>query len=150
MDGPGIVAEVTAEVENVVGQGGDTAADVVEAVGETVVVLEGVGVGLEHEVAGVEVGLMEEVPVVAVDADEEAGAEVGEVLQALGDAVGLVPVLVAGTGDEMEAVAGTEVLEDGAPKDDVVAVLDVDGCPATEHFGVEHEAACRLAEVFLL
>ena len=80
MDGPGIVAEVAAEVENVVGQGGDTAADVVEAVGETVVVLEGVGVGLEHEVAGVEVGLVEEVAVVTVDADEEAGAEVGEVL----------------------------------------------------------------------
>ena len=139
VDGFGVAAEEVGEVDDVAVVECGQHADLVEPLGKALVVLDGVGVGLQDVGVGVELarsgsGLLQQVVVVAIHAGDEAAAQGGG-FQGIHQHH-LLPLGEGGLRGEHHLEVALVVLvgrEDGAPEGDVVIAL---------HIG--HDALARL------
>lgn len=119
--------------------------------GPAEMVLEGVGVGLEDEMAGIHVGFALNAPVVRVDGNPKLRVEERPIVQSLRASGGEIAVDGTGGCNETELELGTGIVEHLSPKDLVVFVLDVNHSlyPVETTFGLV-AFGCKAEETALL
>lgn len=131
----------------IVGRHGSTLA----VLGIAEVVLEAVGIGLQHVVAGIDVAFFGQIAVVGVDGYPELAVEERFVLQALRAATRHVAAYVATRCNEPEFALRIEFMQHLAPEYLIVLVLDVNGRRGSGQTQLSLKAlGCAFVECVLL